>query len=366
MKRSVETSSKTGEIRPYVPKRKRRLESQPESVEEKFQTDAVSVKQSLYILNPHPLHFDGLDGLPRRCVAKFVQKDKVNKVRWSLPHAHLLASAGADGILRIYDALRTKDCVREYRHDGAVRDFQWSGDGQKIASGGYDKKLRVWDVEKGVKLHDFAHDNYVTCLRYHPTDPHLLLAGMHQGGLVLWDCRAKEKTKSYPRFFGQVQDVEFLSDPAQFLAASDYTVRNSADKAIMVMDVDSGCVLSNQIYQEAYTPTALRVLGQHFVAQTNGDYIAIFSAKSWRMNKRKRLEGHRVAGFPIQCEFSPEGRMVASGSSDGAMWFYDFASGNKRLVVDKAHEAACIHVAWAGQRGVVASCGWDNMVKVWR
>lgn len=48
--------------------------------------------------------------------------------------------------------------------------------------------------------------------------------------------------------------------------------------------------ISNQIYQEAFSCTSLRVhpLNTHFVAQSNGNYIAIFgSEKPWRLDKRK-------------------------------------------------------------------------------
>ncbi|XP_066025794.1 uncharacterized protein [Pocillopora verrucosa] len=65
----------------------------------------------------------------------------------------------------------------------------------------------------------------------------------------------------------------------------------------MVWDFRSTAVLSNQIYQEAFTCTCLKVhpYDSHFVAQSNGDYIALFSTrKPYKPNKFERYEGHKV------------------------------------------------------------------------
>lgn len=51
-------------------------------------------------------------------------------------------------------------------------------------------------------------------------------------------------------------------------------------------------------HQERYTcpSLALHPLEESFVAQTNGDYMAVFSSQQpYRMNKRRRYEGHKVS-----------------------------------------------------------------------
>lgn len=51
-------------------------------------------------------------------------------------------------------------------------------------------------------------------------------------------------------------------------------------------------------YQERYTcpSLALHPLEESFVAQTNGNYVAVFSSQQpYRMNKRRRYEGHKVS-----------------------------------------------------------------------
>lgn len=113
--------------------------------------------------------------------------------------------------------------------------------------------------------------------------------------------------------FGEVQSIEWLHDGSQFVSSSDITKRNSIDRSILVWDFQTvrtrfdmrivaskaltvmplglqGAILSNQVYLEAYTCPYLRAHpeGTHFVAQSNANYIAIFSAQApYKLNKYK-------------------------------------------------------------------------------
>ena len=67
----------------------------------------------------------------------------------------------------------------------------------------------------------------------------------------------------------------------------------------------------------------------------------------------------------IGCDFSPDGRIVSSGSADGKISFYDqFTSRVIRTL--EAHSAPCMDVAYHPTvPSCVASCGWNGQVKVW-
>lgn len=59
----------------------------------------------------------------------------------------------------------------------------------------------------------------------------------------------------------------------------------------------------SRCHQERYTcpSLALHPLDDCFVAQTNGNYVAVFSSqRPYRMNKRRRYEGHKVGGDSLQ------------------------------------------------------------------
>lgn len=124
---------------------------------------------------------------------------------------------------------------------------------------------------------------------------------------------------------------------------------------------------SYQVYVEAYTCPCIRYhpFDSCFVAQSNGNYIAIFSSRPpFKLDKYKRYEKHGVSGFPIKCNFSLDGEKLASGSSDGCIYFYSYRT-SELLMKIKAYEQACIDVVFHPVLpNVIASCCWNGDVSV--
>lgn len=118
---------------------------------------------------------------------------------------------------------------------------------------------------------------------------------------------------------------------------------------------------------EAYTCPCVKIhpFDPCFVAQSNGNYIAIFSsAPPFKLDKYKRYESHGVSGFPIRCNFSLDGEILASGSSDGSLYFYNYRS-SELIRKIKAYEEACTDVAFHPiLPNITATCSWSGEVSV--
>lgn len=127
-------------------------------------------------------------------------------------------------------------------------------------------------------------------------------------------------------------------------------------------------LFSGQVYIEAYTCPCVRYhpFEQTFIAQSNANYIAIFSARPpFKMDKYKRFEGHQVSAHPIQCNFSPCGGFVVTGSADGQVHIYNYKT--SRLIRKlEAHRNACTDVSYHPVLpSVMASCSWDGMIYIY-
>src|SRR5262249_34849576 len=78
----------------------------------------------------------------------FRDKAEVNGVAFS-PDGKLLASAGGDGTIKVWNS-RTGVEVRAFpAHAGSVFSVAFHRDGRHLASTGVDGKVRVWDRETG-------------------------------------------------------------------------------------------------------------------------------------------------------------------------------------------------------------------------
>uniref|UniRef100_A0A2P2K2Z5 Uncharacterized protein n=1 Tax=Rhizophora mucronata TaxID=61149 RepID=A0A2P2K2Z5_RHIMU len=285
--------------------------------------------------------------------------------------AHLLASAGMDQTVCIWNVWsKDQKLARLFKfHNAAVKDVKWSQKGLSVLSCGYDCSSRLIDVEKGIETQTFKEDQAVGVVKFHPEDPNIFLSGGSKGRLKLWDIRMEKVVHEYIRGLGTILDIEFSINGKQFISSSDVSGGNVSENSVIVWDVSRRVPLSNQVYVEAYTCPCIRCHPSDpiFVAQSNGNYIAIFSANPpFKLDKYRRYESHWVSGFPIKCNFSLDGETLVSGSSDGSIYFYKYQSSELVRKI-KAYEHACIDIAFhPSMPNVIASCSWKGDVSVFQ
>ncbi|MBN1310757.1 MAG: hypothetical protein JXB30_04990, partial [Anaerolineae bacterium] len=68
---------------------------------------------------------------------------------WGLAYSadgSLLISAGADGALRLWDAITGKRLRTINYHSAGIRDIALSADGSTLVSGGDDRRVVVWRI----------------------------------------------------------------------------------------------------------------------------------------------------------------------------------------------------------------------------
>ncbi|GFR74824.1 WD repeat-containing protein 25 [Elysia marginata] len=257
-------------------------------------------------------------------------------------------------------------------HTKAVRHVEWCHGGKSVFSCSFDRTAQITDVETGKTKARLDHVGFVTCGSLLSSNPNLVATGT-DNMVLLWDTRTPQapmKHYTYKEAFGQVQDLTLISDDRELVGCGDQVTRDSADRSIMVWDVRSTAVLSNQVFQERYTCTRLKPHKDesHFLAQTHGGYIALFSTVSpYRMEKSKRFGGHKLLGYHIGFDVSPDGKLVYSGSAEGGVHVYDYRTGKliRKLLSssdDVIMDVACHPVL----PSVAATCTWGGSIRLWQ
>lgn len=142
--------------------------------------------------------------------------------------SNLIASGCAAGDVFISHRGTGQILAQLPRHEGGVECVAFSPEQCRpvlLASAGCDGIIRVWDVELSSERCKFSHGGVISKIVWHPTLP-VLASGSSDGSLILWNTLSGQEMR---RFFGHetfISDICFASENNQIASTSgDGTVR---------------------------------------------------------------------------------------------------------------------------------------------
>ncbi|GFW98524.1 WD repeat-containing protein 25 [Trichonephila clavipes] len=211
--------------------------------------------------------------------------------------------------------------------------------------------------------------NNVSCIAIHPFIEDVFLCGT-ENAILGFDLRVNSKlpVRTFLDKFGEVLDIGFLNRN-DFVCCTSDVGHDSGDRTIMVWDFNSGSILSNQIYLERYSCPSLKV-NRHdssFIVQSNGDYLVAFS--SWKPYKmiNMRFSGHKVCGYAVECDLSPDGKYVASGDAGGCVHFYNYSDASPIKVLTIKPDVPTNKIRWHPVlSNTMAIATWDGQVHLYK
>jgi WD40 repeat protein len=104
-------------------------------------------------------------------------KDCIYSVAWS-PDGKLLASGSYDKMVKLWDAATGREVRNLQDHIDAVFAVAFSPDGKHLASGSQDRCVKIWDVDSGQRLYTLSDAaDGLTSIAYSPSGKQIAGAG---------------------------------------------------------------------------------------------------------------------------------------------------------------------------------------------
>ena len=283
-------------------------------------------------------------------------------------------------------------------HTALVSTVCFSPNGRLLATGSYDKTVRIWQMGTGLeKLWFLGHQAAVTGVAI-SSDNRAVLSGGMDNVMMLRDCETRKELQYC--YVGAVVQCAAISPDGRYAASG--TVNAGAQ----LYDLSTGRELRRVAGKEFVNCICFSPRGTQFAAATADGDIYVFerldgrliaSFKSLRDGVGQMIESlqfsrdgnylvtagqrqvqiwHVATGREtgrleigsskvMAAALMPTGASVATGHEDGTVRLWSFATGSE-IKVYSGHTAAVKSVACAPDGLSIASGSMDKTVIVWR
>ncbi len=298
------------------------------------------------------------DPLEARLEKRIYTRAERAKAMAFLPDGKLAVAGGRpgqEGDVRIYDISGTGTAIggvgvldgvndksvlvaELYEGDDEVLALAVSPDGTKLAAGGCDRLVRVWDVaSRALDQVVENHADWVLGVAFSP-DNKLLLTASRDKTAKIWDLAAKESVLTFGDHQNSVYGVGILPDgKTGFSVGEDGNLREwqATDDKKQIGKQTRSISGGKAVYKVTYYPSDEKAL---FATCGADGAVRLFNAKTGAA--LKNLAGFSDYVFAVA--ISPDGQWVAGGGNNGEVRIWQTSDGApvKDFIAAPGHVAA--------------------------
>ena len=282
------------------------------------------------------------------------------------PDGRTLAVGTEEDSVQLWDVAAGRIAHTLTGHTDRVLGVAFAPDGRTLASAGDDDTVRLWEAATGQAVHILqGHRLWVNGVAFSP-DGKTLASGSADRTVRLWDVATGQELRVLEGHTDWVRSVA-ISPQGDLLAAGSCLKTESEGSSkcaageIRVWDLASGQVQQTLTAHEGWV--------QCLAFSPNGRVLASGSddrtVRLWDLalgQETATLNGHK--GWVNGLAFSPDGRLLASGSDDYTIKLWDTETGRALASLDE-HTDWVSSVAFSQAGDTLASGSADGTVILW-
>jgi WD40 repeat protein/tRNA A-37 threonylcarbamoyl transferase component Bud32 len=270
------------------------------------------------------------------------------------PDSRTLASGSWDKTIKLWDVQSQREIAALTGHSNWVTSVAFSPDGRTLASGSY-KTIKLWDVQSQREIATLTgHSNWVKSVAFSP-DGRRLASGSEENTIKLWDVQSHREITTLTGHSNHVRSVAFSPDGRRLASGSN-------DQTIKLWDVHSqGEMVTLTGHSDWVRSVAFSPDGRTLASGSDDKKIKLWDVHSQR--EIATLTGH--SNHVCSVAFSPDGRTLASGSDERKIKLWDVQS-QREIATLTGHSWYVLSVAFSPDGRTLASGSYDNRIKLWR
>jgi WD40 repeat protein len=204
-------------------------------------------------------------------------------------------------------------------HTGVVFSTAFSPDGKLLASGGTDREIRIWDMERRESVTKLAAPNGTIRSLHFAANGTLMSAGWFS--IDLWDLPSSRRMRS--------MSIRVAAECAAISGDGSRGAVGFSDGVVQVWDLTPGAGILRMGGQEGRTSAILSPDGRLMATGDERGVLRVWDP----LNGRRLAELPAARGRLRTIQFSPDGRQLATGSDDDEAVLWDVATGKRNLVL---------------------------------
>lgn len=290
----------------------------------------------------------------------------------------VLASGSSDRTVRIWNTAEGTPIKTSLDHDGSVTAVSFAPDGRFLASASSDKAVRLWDADTGsqIRMPEF-HGGWVNSVAF--INNITLATASSDRTLRLWNITTDNMQK-FEGLGGWFNSTAFLADRNVLVAAS-------SDRTLRMWDgIMGGSEQMREGHDGSVNAVAFSPDGMWLASASSDWTVRLWNVSQGTCVKTLQHKNHTTEDqqtidhhscYILCIAFSPDGKILASGSSDWSVRLWDVNEGTliktlayrNHIIRDERttedHSRYVLATAFSPDGKMIASGSSDWRVRLW-